>query len=37
MKVKLTERETKLVIAGFMNGYERGHNDTAEVWIYSED
>jgi len=28
--MKLTEREHHLIIAAYMNGYERGHDDTVE-------
>ncbi len=28
--MKLTDREKKLVIAGYISGYEQGHNDTVE-------
>ena len=28
--MKLTDREKKLVIAGYISGYESGHNDTVE-------
>ena len=28
--MKLTDREKKLVLAGYISGYERGHNDTVE-------
>ncbi len=28
--MKLTDREKKLVLAGYMSGYESGHHDTVE-------
>ena len=28
--MKLNDRERQLVIAGYINGYEDGHNDTVE-------
>ena len=28
--MKLTDREKSLVLAGYINGYERGHNDTVD-------
>jgi len=28
--MELTTREKQLVLAGYINGYERGHNDTVE-------
>ncbi len=30
MGMQLTDREKKLVIAGYMNGYDQGHHDTVE-------
>jgi len=30
LKMILTEREKNLVLAGYISGYERGHNDTVE-------
>ena len=28
--MELNERERKLIIVGYMSGYEQGHNDTVE-------
>ena len=36
--MELTEREKKLVLAGYIQGYEQGHHDTVESgYTDSED